>query len=159
MERYLRVCKDYEIKYSGKCHDLYLKSDTLLLADVFKNSRKMCLNIYQLDPVNVFSSWISMTSSFKKGLKKVKLELLTNIDMLWMGKKSIREGIYHSIYQYTKANNKYIKDSDKNNESSYLKYWDVNNLYSWAMLRKLPVSKFKCVEDTLQFNDDFIKNR
>ena len=100
-----------------------------------------------------------MTSSFKKGLKKVKLELLTNIDMLWMGKKSIREGIYHSIYQYTKANNKYIKDSDKNNESSYLKYWDVNNLYSWAMLRKLPVSKFKCVEDTLQFNDDFIKNR
>ena len=100
-----------------------------------------------------------MTSSFKKGLKKVKLELLTNIDMLWMGKKSIREGIYRSIYQYTKANNKYIKDSDKNNESSYLKYWDVNNLYSWAMLRKLPVSKFKCVEDTLQFNDDFIKNR
>ena len=100
-----------------------------------------------------------MTSSFKKGLKKVKLELLTNIDMLWMGKKSIREGIYHSIYKYTKANNKYIKDSDKNNESSYLKYWDVNNLYSWAMLRKLPVSKFKCVEDTLQFNDDFIKNR
>ena len=54
MERYLRVCKDYEIKYSGKCHDLYLQSDTLLLADVFKNSRKMCLNIYQLDPVNVF---------------------------------------------------------------------------------------------------------
>ena len=79
--------------------------------------------------------------------------------MLWMGKKSIREGIYHSIYRYAKANNKYMKDSDKNNESSYLKYWDANNLYSWAMLRKFPVNKFKCVEDTLQFNDDFIKNQ
>ena len=61
MERYLRVCKDYETKYSGKCRDLYLKSDTLLLADVFKNYWKMCLNIYQKDPV----------VALKKELKKV----------------------------------------------------------------------------------------
>ena len=54
-----RVCKDFKIKTLDKYHDLYLKSDTLLLADVFKNFRKMCLKIY-------FSTLISMTSSFKK---------------------------------------------------------------------------------------------
>ena len=51
-----RVCKDFEIKNLGECHDLYLKSDTLLLADVFKNLRKMCLKIYHLDPVKIFSA-------------------------------------------------------------------------------------------------------
>ena len=44
-----RVCKDFEIKYLGECHDLYLKSDTLLLADAFKNFRKMCLKTFRLD--------------------------------------------------------------------------------------------------------------
>ena len=62
-----RVCKDFEIKHFGEYHDSYLKSDTLLLADVFENFRKMCLKIYHLDNVNFsFSTWISMASSFKK---------------------------------------------------------------------------------------------
>ena len=51
-----------------------------------------------------------------------------------------------------------MKDYDKNKESSYLKYWDVNNFFGWAMPQKLPVSNFEWVEDTLQFNEDFIKN-
>ena len=61
-----RVCKDFEIKNLGECHDLYLKSDTLLLADVFKNFRKMCLNLLFRSCKISFSSWISMASSFKK---------------------------------------------------------------------------------------------
>ena len=68
-----------------------------------------------------------MASSFKKDFKKVKLELLTDIDMLLMGDKGIRGGICHSIYRYAKANDKYMKYYDKNKESTYLKYWDVNN--------------------------------
>ena len=68
-----------------------------------------------------------MASSFKKDFKKVKLELLTDIDMLLMGEKGIRGGICHSIYRYAKANDKYMKYYDKNKESTYLKYWDVNN--------------------------------
>ena len=82
-----RVCKDFEIKNLGEYHDLYLKSDTLFLANVSENFRKMCLKIYLLDP----------------------------------------------------------------------KYWDVNNLYGWAMSQKLPVNKFEWIKDTSQFNEDFIK--
>ena len=47
-----RICKDFEIKNLGKYHDLYIQSDTLLLADIFENVRNMCLETYQLDPVN-----------------------------------------------------------------------------------------------------------
>ena len=56
--------------------------------------------------------------------------------MLWMIEKGIRGGICHSIYQYAKANNKYLKDYDKNKELSYVKYWDINNVYGWAMSQK-----------------------
>ena len=57
-----------------------------------------------------------------------------------------------------KANNKYMKDYDKNKELSYIKYWDVTNLYGWAMLQKLPVNNFEWIESTFQFNEGFIKN-
>ena len=50
-----------------------------------------------------------------------------------------------------------MKDYDKNNEQLYLKYWDVNNLYGWAMLQKFPVNKFEWIKDTSQFNEDFVK--
>ena len=59
---------------------------------------------------------------------------------------------------YAKANNKYMKDYDKNKELSRLQYWDVNNLYGWALLQNLPVNNFEWIEDTFQFNEDFIKN-
>ena len=72
-----------------------------------------------------------MTSSFKK--IKGKLDLLTDIDMLLMVEKNIREGICHSVYWYTKANNKYMEAYNKNKEFSYIQYWDVNNLYGWTM--------------------------
>ena len=62
--------------------------------------------------------------------------------MLLMVQKGIIGGICNTIYQYAKANNKYMKDYDKNKESSYLRYWDVNNLYGWAMSEKLPIKKF-----------------
>ena len=72
-----------------------------------------------------------MTSSFKK--IKGKLDLLTDIDMLLMVEKNIREGICHSVYWYTKANNKCMEAYNKNKEFSYIQYWDVNNLYGWTM--------------------------
>ena len=152
-----RVCKDFEIKNLGEYHDLYVQSNTLLLADVFENFRNMCLKIYELDPAKFLSApGLAWQAALKK--TKVKLDLLTDIDMLLMVEKGIRRGICHSIYRYAKANNKYMKDYDKNKESSYLKYWDVNNLYGWAMSQKLPVNNFEWIKDTSQFNEDFMKN-
>ena len=78
-----------------------------------------------------FSSWI-----------KVKLDLLTDIDMLFMVEKGIRRRMCHSNYRYAKANNKYTKDYDKNKESLHLQYWYVNNLYDYTMSQKLAVNNF-----------------
>ena len=86
-------------------------------------------------------TWISIASLFKK--TEVKLELLTNVGMLLMVKKGISSGICHAIHRYAKANNKYMKNYDKNKESSYIQYLDANNLYGWAMSQKLPVDSFK----------------
>ena len=77
--------------------------------------------------------------------------------MLLMIEKAIRRGLCHAIHRYAKTNNKYMKDYDKNKESSYLKYWDVNNLYGSAVSQKLPVNYFEWIEDTFQFNEDFVK--
>ena len=76
--------------------------------------------------------------------------------MLIMVEKGIRGRICHSIYQYAKANTKYMKDYDKNKESPNPKSWDVNNLYGWAMLQKLSVTNFEWINDISQFNEDFI---
>ena len=110
---------------------MHLKSDTLLLTDVFENFRKIYLEICELDPAKfLFSSSISMASNFK-----VEFELITDKDMLLMVEKRIRGGMCHAINQYAK-DNKYMKNYDKNKES-YLHSWDVNNLYGWAMSQKL----------------------
>ena len=127
---------------------MYLKSDTLLLAVVFENFKKLCLKIYHLDPAKFLSApGLAWPAALKK--TEVKLELLTDIDMLLMVEKGIRGGICHAIHSYAKANNKYMKDHDKNEESSYLKYWNV---------KKLPVNKFEWINDTSQFNEHFIKS-
>ena len=117
-------------------------NDTLLLANVFKNFRKMCLEIYELDHAKCLSApGLAWQAALKK--TKEKLYLFTGIDMLLMAGKGIRGGICYSIYQYENTNDKYIKDCDKNKESSYVQYWDVNNLYGWVMSQKLPVNSFE----------------
>ena len=78
--------------------------------------------------------------------------------MLPMVEKGIRGKLYHSIDRYSKVNNKYMKDYDKNKASSYLKYWDVNNLNDWTISQKLSVNRFKWVEDLSEFHEDFIKS-
>ena len=78
--------------------------------------------------------------------------------MLLMVEKGVRGGICNTIHQYPKANNEYMKDYDQNKDSSYLKYWVLNNLYGWAMQGKLPVNKFEQTEKTSQFNEEFINN-
>ena len=78
--------------------------------------------------------------------------------MLLMVEKGIRGGTCHAIHRYAKANNKHMKNYDKNKELSNLKYWGVNNLHAWAMSQKLPSGHFNWVEETSEFNEDFIKS-
>ena len=78
--------------------------------------------------------------------------------MLLMVGKGVRGVIYHSIYQYAKASNKYMEDYDESKESTYLQQWDVNNFYGWAMSQKLPVNNFEWIEETSLFSEDFIKS-
>ena len=88
---------------------------------------------------------------------KVKLGLLTDINILLMVEKGIIGEICHLIYRYAKASDKYMKEYDKNKES-YLQYWNINNLYGWAMSQKFPVNNFEWKKDNSQFNEDFICN-
>ena len=99
----------------------------------------MCLNIYELDPTYFVSApGLGWQACLKK--TGVKLELITDYDMILMTKKGIRSGICQATHRYVKANNKYIKNCNKNIESSYIEYLDANNLHGWAMSQKLPVN-------------------
>ena len=118
---------------------MYLISDTLLLADVLENFRKMYLETHQLDPAKFLSAArLVWQIALKK--TKVKLELLTDIERLLMVEK---RRICHSSNRYASANIKYMKGYHKNEESFYLNYWDVYNLYDWKMSQKLPVNGFE----------------
>ena len=113
-----KVFKEFKLKNLGDYYDLYVQSYTLLLADVFENFRNKCIEIYQLDPAHVLSP---PRLSWQACLKKagVKLELLTDIDMLLIIEKGIGGGMCHATHRYAKANNKYMKSYDKNIVSSY----------------------------------------
>ena len=121
--------KDYlHAQKVGDYHDLYDQTDTLLLADVFEKFRDKCIEIYGLDPSYFYSApGLAWQACLKK--TDVKLELLTDYQMLLMIEEGIRGGMCQSTHRYAKANNKYMKNYDKNIESSYLTYLDANNLY------------------------------
>ena len=150
------VFKSFKLKNLGEYHDLYVKSDTLLLADVFENFRNTCLKVYEPDPAHFLSlPGLAWQACLKK--TNIKLELLTDYDMLLMVEEGIRGGICHSVHRYARANNKYMKNYDENKESSYIQYLDANNLYGWAVYKKLPVNGFKWI-DTLEIKEEFIKS-
>ena len=124
---------------------------------MYLKTLEICIEIYELNSTKFLSApGLAWQTALKK--TKVKLDLLTDTDMLLMLEKWIRGGICHSVYRYAKADNKYMNDYDQNKELSYLQYWDVDNLYGWAMSQKLSVNNFEWIKDTSQFNEDFIKN-
>ena len=107
------VFKRFKLKNLGEYHDLYVQSDTLLLADVLENFRNKCLEVYELDPAHFLSlPGLALQACLKK--TNIELELLTDYDMLLMVEEGIRGGICHSIHRYAKANNKYMENYDKN---------------------------------------------
>ena len=150
------VFKVFKLENLGNYHDLYVQSDKLLSADVFNNFRDICIKEYELDPAHFLSlPGLAWQACLKK--TNIELELLTDYDMLLMAEEGIRAGICHSIHRYTKANNKYMKNYNNNEESSYIQYLDANNLYGWAMSKKLSVNGFKWLDND-KINEEFIKN-
>ena len=159
------VFKSFKLENLGNYHDLYVKSDTLLSADGFENFRYMCIKEYKLDPAHFISlPGLAWQTCLKK--TNIELELLTDYDMLLMLEKGIRGGICHSVHRYAKANNKYMQNYNNNEESPYIQYLDANNLYGWAMSKKLSVNGFKWLDTSEtsalarsnKMNEDFIKN-
>ena len=135
----------FEINIIGDYHDLYVKSDTLLLADVYENFRNMCFEKYQLDPTYFVSApGLAWQACLKK--TGLKLELITEYDMILMIEKGIRGRICQETHRYAKVNNKYMKNYDKNIDSLYIECLDANNLYGWEMSQKLPANGFKWVK-------------
>ena len=122
-----------------------------------KNFRDKCIEIYDLDPAHFLSATeLAWEACLKK--TRIILKLLTDIDMLLMVEKGIRDGIFQATHRYARANNKYRNDYDKNIESSYLVFLDANNLYGWALSQKLPINGFDWVKKLSRFNERLIKD-
>ncbi|XP_078032837.1 uncharacterized protein LOC144467773 [Augochlora pura] len=146
-----RVCSRFGIQTLGQYSDLYLKLDILLLADVFEKFRKDSLENYKLDPAH-YVTLPSFTWDAMLKMTKVELELLTDVDMLLFVERGIRGGLSQCSHRHASANNKYMQNYDEKKPSTYLMYFDVNNLYGWAMSQPLPHSGFRWVDDTDTFD-------
>ena len=140
------VFKVFKLENLGDYHDLYVQRDTLLFVDVFNNFRDMCLKEYELDPAHFLSlPGLAWQACLKK--TNIELELLTEYDMLLMVEERIRGGICHSIHRYAKANNKYMKNYNNNEESLPV------NGFKWA-----DTSETSALARNNIINEEFIKN-
>ncbi|KRT85550.1 hypothetical protein AMK59_2282, partial [Oryctes borbonicus] len=144
------VWREFKCRDLGEYSDLYLKT---LLADVFENFRESCIKNYGLDAAHYYTapglSWDAMLKH-----TGVELETLQDVDILMFLEKGIRGGMTQCSSRYAKANNKYMPDCDPASPSTYLMYYDINAMYSWAMSQFLPSEGLEWVEDAGNLNFD-----
>ena len=148
-ERALKIWEHFGIRNLGQYHDLYLRTDVLLLTGVFEKIRDLCLEYYGLGPANKFTlpnfAWDSML--LKTG---VEIGPITDKEMYEMIEKGLRGGMCQVSHKEAKANNKYMMDDyNANRPSHYINYLDANNLYGLAMSMKLPIGKLKWIKKIL----------
>ena len=146
-EHGLAVWAAFECECLGDYHDLYVKSDVLLLADIFEAHRTMCMTNYKLDPLHYFTTpgfaWDAMLL-----MTGAKLELLTDYNKHLMMKEGIRGGISMISHRHAEANNSYMAEYEETEEVSHIIYVDANNLYGVSMTQTLPQGDFQWSEES-----------
>lgn len=141
------VWAEFSITDLGEYTDLYLKTDVLLLTDIFQNFRKTCKHYYKLDP----AFYITAPSlSFDAMLLKtgVQLELISDLAIIRMIQSGIRGGLCMCSHRYAKANHKYMPEYDASQPQSFIVYLDCNNLYGFSMCQYLPYSNFRFLDES-----------
>ena len=141
-----KVWEEFGTRNLGDYRDLYLRTNVVLVANVYEAFRDTWLRHYSLDPVHFYTS---PGLTWKASLKHtgIKLELLTDPEMLLMFERGIRGGITQVVHKYAAANNPYMGDKfDPSEDTTYLQYLDANNLYGWAMSQPLPTGGFRWVD-------------
>ena len=146
------VWTTFDCQTIGDYHDLYLRTDVLLLADVFENFRKTAMATYGLDPAHYLTlpgySWDCLLK-----LTNVELELLTDSNMYLFVEKGLRGGISMVSHRHAIANNPQMENYDPEQPTSFLQYLDANNLYGWAMSQPMPTGGFQWVNYTDQIRE------
>ena len=149
------VYTSFKCKNLGEYSDLYLKTDVCILADVVEKFREECLDpeLYGLDPAHYYTSpglaWDAMLK-----VTDCEIELLSDLEMINFIRKGIRGGLSQCSHRKATAHNKYTHPGENISDPSYLMYYDVNNLYGWAMCQKLPAGQYEWLsqDDVQNFN-------
>ena len=140
------VWETFGCKSMKDYHDLYLKTDVLLLADVMTEFRKTCKKAYGLEALHYYTSpglaWDAMLK-----YTSIELDLISDQDMYLMIEKGIRGGVSTITKRYSLANHKYLDNYDPNKPSQYILYLDANSLYGWAMDKPLPHKNFEWMKE------------
>jgi len=152
-----KVWKDMGVSTMGEYHDLYLKTDVLLLTDVFENFRTTCYSYYSLDPACYLSApslaWDAMLK-----MTDIEIENITDYDLYLLIESAIRGGMCSvGSKRHVKANNQYLPDYDSSKESNFIAYLDANNLYGYAMSQPMPLGDYKW-EDPSIYTQQFFKD-
>ena len=145
-EHVVKVWNHFGMKTFSEYHDVYLRVDVLLLADVFENFRDLAMSNYSLDPLHFYSvPGLAWASSLK--LTRCRLKLLTDPTMYLFLEQGVRRGVATITKRYAKANNPETEGYDPSQPTNFLFYVDCNNLYGHAMSNALPCDDFRWMDE------------
>jgi len=145
-DRANQTWREFNIGSLQEYHDLYLKSDTLLLADVFESFRQSMFVQHRLDCLH-FPTLPSLAWAAALRHTDAELDLITDPNMYLLIENSIRGGMATISNRYSKANNPYLEGYDESKPTTYITYLDANNLYGHAQSQALPVGNYRFLSE------------